>query len=126
MAFTVNHCRRRERFDKDVQAAMLAMADGEERVHMIFPSHTRAQQVYDEAKRRFEMLGGSVPLNLADQPACGEAVRATRAERGLSLRDAASQIGIAFNVLTRIEHGENVRYDSMAKALRWCQESRSE
>lgn len=65
--------------------------------------------------------GRSVALNLADQPACGEAIRAVRASRGLSLRDAADQIGIAFNVLTRIEHGENVRYNSMAKALRWCQ-----
>lgn len=40
--------------------------------------------------------------------------------RATSAASDLADMGIAFNVLTRIEHGENVRYNSMVKALRWC------
>lgn len=71
-------------------------------------------------KKSRKPLPKAESLTLIDQPECGRLIYAQREDSGLSLRDAAAQMGIAFNALTRIEHGHNVRYDTMIKALRWC------
>jgi transcriptional regulator with XRE-family HTH domain len=46
-------------------------------------------------------------------------LRYNRERLKLSLRTAAEQIGIAFNTLTRIEHGEQYTEEIMIKILVW-------
>lgn len=47
-----------------------------------------------------------------------------RRGRGLSLRDAAAEIGTGFNTLTRFEHGANVNLSNAVKILRWLDRER--
>ena len=46
-------------------------------------------------------------------------VKNKRASDGLSLRDAADQIGISFNTLYRLEQGVEVRVTAARKVLQW-------
>lgn len=45
--------------------------------------------------------------------------REARRARGLSLRMAADKIGISFNTVTRIEHGDDCSLSSAVAVLRW-------
>jgi transcriptional regulator with XRE-family HTH domain len=54
------------------------------------------------------------------QPRLGEALRAERRKRRLSLRDLADEIGVGFNTLSRFERGhvpEMKNYDRIVKWL---------
>jgi transcriptional regulator with XRE-family HTH domain len=42
-----------------------------------------------------------------------------RRREGLSLREAAKQMGVAFSVVTRFENGTGVHLDSAKAVLRW-------
>lgn len=46
-------------------------------------------------------------------------VREARRARGLSLRAAAKEIGVAFSTITRLEHGEDVVLSNAVVVLRW-------
>lgn len=46
-------------------------------------------------------------------------VRETRRARGLNLRDAAEQIGVAFSSLGRFERGHDLTLSNAIAVLRW-------
>ena len=46
-------------------------------------------------------------------------VKTKRSVEGLSLRDAADEIGISFNTLYRLEQGVEVRVSAARKVLQW-------
>lgn len=46
-------------------------------------------------------------------------MRTMRALRGLSLRAAASEIGVSFSTLTRLENGEDVMTSNVRLCLTW-------
>lgn len=45
--------------------------------------------------------------------------REKRRREGLSLREAAKQMGVAFSVVTRFENGTGVHLDSAKAVLHW-------
>ncbi|HVQ18904.1 MAG TPA: helix-turn-helix transcriptional regulator [Actinomycetes bacterium] len=47
------------------------------------------------------------------------AVKATRRSRALSLREAGEQCGLSFNVITRIEHGNDYNSRCLPALLAW-------
>src|SRR2546427_7758306 len=49
----------------------------------------------------------------------GRLVQSERAERGKSLRAAAADIGISFNVLARVEKGHLPDIDNYQRIVRW-------
>ena len=56
-------------------------------------------------------------LDLSD---LGHLVAAERGRRGLSLRDAAADIGIPFNTLTRVEKGHVPDLPKFKRLVEWC------
>ena len=59
----------------------------------------------------------SSQLDLSD---LGRLVAAERGRRGLSLRDAAADIGIPFNTLTRVEKGHVPDLPKFKRLVEWC------
>ena len=59
----------------------------------------------------------SESLDLSD---LGRLVAAERGRRGLSLRDAAVEIGIPFNTLTRVEKGHVPDLPKFKRLVEWC------
>ncbi len=51
-------------------------------------------------------------------------LREARRARGLSLRAAASEAGVSFTTLTRIEHGEDAVLSNVVPVLRWLDQRR--
>ena len=46
-------------------------------------------------------------------------IRKARQDRGLSLRDAAAEAGVAFSTLHRMEHGREYTSSSLLAVLGW-------
>lgn len=75
----------------------------------------------------------AAPRRQARQATYGEVVavlaalplisREARRARGLSLREAARQIGCSFSTLSRIESGENCTLDHACEVLDWLDRS---
>jgi len=53
------------------------------------------------------------------QPALGNALRAERRQRRLSLRDLAAEIGVNFNTLSRVERGHIPDVQNYERILSW-------
>lgn len=53
------------------------------------------------------------------QPGLGEALRAERRKRRLSLRDLADEIGVGFNTLSRVERGHVPELKNYDRIVRW-------
>jgi transcriptional regulator with XRE-family HTH domain len=49
----------------------------------------------------------------------GELLRSERTRRGKSLRSAAADIGVSFNVLARVERGQLPDVDNYHRIIRW-------
>ncbi len=56
-------------------------------------------------------------LELSD---LGRLVAAERSRRGISLRDAANEIGIPFNTLARVEQGHVPDLPKFKRLVEWC------
>lgn len=52
-------------------------------------------------------------------------LREIRRLRGLSLRDAADEIGVAFNSLSRFERGQDILLSNAVSVLRWLDQPTS-
>lgn len=55
----------------------------------------------------------------------GQDARSIRAEAGLSLRDAAQDMGVAFSTLHRIEQGREANGSSLQAVMRWVDAMRT-
>ncbi len=64
--------------------------------------------------------GVSVDSERVDLSELGNLVASERARRGLSLRDAAADVGIPFNTLARIERGHVPDLPKFKRLLEWC------
>jgi transcriptional regulator with XRE-family HTH domain len=53
------------------------------------------------------------------QPELGEALRAERRKRRLSLRDLADEIGVGFNTLSRVERGHVPELKNYDRIVKW-------
>lgn len=53
------------------------------------------------------------------QPGLGEALRAERRSRRLSLRDLADEIGVSFNTLSRTERGHLPELQNYERIVKW-------
>lgn len=53
------------------------------------------------------------------QPALGQALRAERRSRGMSLRDLSDEIGVGFNTLSRVERGQVPDVKNYQRILAW-------
>ena len=53
----------------------------------------------------------------------GLLLREARRARGLSFRAAAAQIGCSFSTVSRIEAGEDARWESYSAVLRWLDQT---
>jgi transcriptional regulator with XRE-family HTH domain len=53
------------------------------------------------------------------QPSLGEALRAERRSRRLSLRDLADEIGVSFNTLSRTERGHLPELKNYERIVKW-------
>ncbi len=49
----------------------------------------------------------------------GEILKGWREDRGLTLKEAASRMGVSLPTLSRIEHGEQMDGETLAKLLVW-------
>lgn len=52
----------------------------------------------------------------------GEVLRRWRRASDLGIREAAKELGISHGTLSRIERGENMDGETLAKLLRWLLE----
>jgi transcriptional regulator with XRE-family HTH domain len=53
----------------------------------------------------------------------GEVLRKWRRASDLGVREAAKELGISHGTLSRIERGENMDGETLAKVLRWLMEA---